>query len=102
MQKTKKSSDMSKSAPLPRSRSQIRDVIKRHGLSLTTGEITLIEGNYYITHSGLLRIATHQHCQGIETSLVNNFCNPENSRWIFRAVVHPMDSRLGFTGYGDA
>src|ERR1700747_408098 len=38
-------------------------------LAVSTGEILYIDGDWYISHAGLLRIALRQHCLGIRTAL---------------------------------
>src|SRR2546422_10843402 len=38
--------------------------LRRHRLSLAGGDLLLLDGRWYVTHSGLLRIAVRKHCQG--------------------------------------
>ncbi len=76
--------------------------IKQHGLSVLLGDLVLINGNPYVTHSGLLRIACAKRCRGIDVHPVKAFSNPATSSFAFRATVHPSSSSRGFTGYGDA
>jgi len=72
------------------------------GLSVALGDIQLIDGRWYVTHAGLLRIAQRSRCQGIETSLQENVSDPIASRWVFKATVYKTSCSRGFVGYGDA
>ncbi len=80
----------------------LRDLTRSFSVSLSMGEITRIEGNWYVTHSGLLRIATRRRCHGIRTSLQPAQCDPVANRWVFRATVYKSRGSPGFVGYGDA
>src|SRR6516164_4999152 len=72
------------------------------GLSLLKGEILCIDGKWYVTYGGLLRIAFRHHCKGIVTVLQEQQSDPLNGRWIFKATVYKSRGSRGFTGYGDA
>ncbi len=80
----------------------LRDFTERFGFSLTRGEILLLGGNWYVTHSGLLRLASHNHCSGIRVQPVCEFCDPAANRWVFKATVYKSPQSRGFVGYGDA
>jgi len=58
------------------------------GLSVSTGEILYIDGNWYVTHAGLLRIALRQRCLGIRTTLQERQSDSAANRWVFRATVY--------------
>jgi hypothetical protein len=62
----------------------------------------LIDGKWYITHSGLLKIAVRRHCIGIRTVLQKSSCDASAGRWVFRAIVYKSPRSRGFVGYGDA
>jgi len=70
-------------------------------LSLASGDLTMLQGKWYVTHSGLLRIAKRRRCLGITTELELSVSDPVQGRWIFRATVLKSGSEL-FVGYGDA
>jgi hypothetical protein len=80
----------------------LRQLTKVHGLSVTLGEIIMLDGRWYVTHSGLLRLAQRKRCTGIRTSLVQELSDPVTQRWVFRAIVYKRSSSKGFVGYGDA
>jgi hypothetical protein len=77
-------------------------LVKRFGISVSLGDVQYIDGRWYVTHSGLLRIAHRRGCSGLETSLLTKFCDSGASRWVFRATVFKSRRSRGFVGYGDA
>jgi hypothetical protein len=71
-------------------------------LSVTAGDLQLLENRWYVTHSGLLRIAQRRRCSGIKTVLQGALSDPRANRWVFRATVYKSPVSRGFVGYGDA
>src|SRR5438067_854443 len=69
---------------------------------LRRSDLMLIDGNWYITHVGLLRIANRRRCIGIQTEVLPALCDIEQRRWTFKAIVYKNSSCRGFVGYGDA
>jgi hypothetical protein len=82
--------------------STLRDVTTKLRVSVAGGELILIDGSWYVTHSGLLRIAARKHCQGMRVEPVRSFCDSSSSRYAFRATVYTTPTCRGFVGYGDA
>jgi hypothetical protein len=80
----------------------LRDLTRAHSLSVSQGEILCIDGKWYVTHAGLLRIALRARCFGIRTALQERQSDPLASRWVFRATVFKSRCSKGFVGYGDA
>jgi hypothetical protein len=80
----------------------LRTLSEQFGLSVASGDILLLGASWYITHSGLLKLATRNRCKGIEVRPLPKFCNPHASRWAFRATVYKSSTCRGFVGYGDA
>jgi hypothetical protein len=81
---------------------QLKELVNSHSLSVSAGDLLLIEGNWYVTHGGLLRIARRNRCSGIHTETVSEFCNPAQGRWVVKATVFKTSRSKGFVGYGDA
>lgn len=50
---------------------QLGLLIDRHGSSVLSGDIQLLNAKWYVTHSGLLGLATRLRCYGIRTHPVN-------------------------------
>ena len=78
------------------------DLTRAHRLSISQGEILCIDGRWYVTHAGLLRIALRARCSGIRTALQERQSDPLVGRWVFRATVYKSSGSRGFVGYGDA
>jgi hypothetical protein len=77
------------------------EISREFHLSLSSGDVTMLQGRWYVTHSGLLRIAKRRRCLGITTELEQGVSDPIQGRWIFRATVLKSGSE-SFVGYGDA
>jgi hypothetical protein len=71
-------------------------------LSVAAGDLRLLDGKWYVTHAGLLRVAQRNHCSGMTTAVDKELSDPASSRWVFRATVYKSPRSRGFVGYGDA
>ena len=80
----------------------LRELIQRHEISVTSGDVKYLNGGWYVTHSGLLRLAERCHCAGIHSRPVLASSDPATCRWVFRAAVFKTKTCRGFVGYGDA
>jgi hypothetical protein len=80
----------------------LKALTRQFGFSIELGDVLLLDGSWYVTHSGLLRLATRKGCVGIRVVPVTGFCAPEQSRWAFRATAFKTADCKGFNGYGDA
>ncbi len=80
----------------------LRSLTADYSLSVGRGDIICLNGHWYVTHSGLLRLASRRRCVGIQVEMVRDFCDPTGARWAFRATVFPSDKSTGFVGFGDA
>jgi hypothetical protein len=72
------------------------------GLSVTAGDLQLLNYHWYVTHTGLLRLARRNRCVGIDVRPALRFCDAAASRWAFKAIVYRSPRCKGFVGYGDA
>src|SRR6266478_1711719 len=80
----------------------LRDLTVRYSLSVAAGDLQFLEGRWYVTHSGLLRLASRKGCRGITTILQERLSDVAAGRWVFKATVYKSPSSKGFVGYGDA
>jgi hypothetical protein len=80
----------------------LKALTARLRLSVPAGDLSLLDGKWYVTHAGLLRTAQRRRCQGIRTSLQKDVSDPVANRWVFKATVYKTPSSRGFVGYGDA
>jgi len=71
-------------------------------MSVERGDLLLIDGRWYVSHSGLLCIATRKRCCGIAVTAMPRLCDPSSSRWAFKATVYKSSTCKGFVGHGDA
>jgi hypothetical protein len=80
----------------------LAELTQQYCLSVEAGHLQIIDGRWYVTHSGLLRVASTRRCAGIKTDLQQHVSDPTANRWIFRAVIYKSVKSKGFVGYGDA
>jgi hypothetical protein len=79
----------------------LRDITLVLRLSVGNRELLLIEGKWYVSHSGLLRIAHRRKCFGIDTAVDQHLSEASTRRWVFKATVRKTQAK-SFVGYGDA
>lgn len=75
---------------------------KEFRFSISSGDLLLLRGGWYVTHAGLVRLARRNRCHGIIVQPARDFCDPNESRWAFEATVYKSRTCRGFSGYGDA
>jgi hypothetical protein len=80
----------------------LRELTTRFGFSVRLGEIRLLNGAWYVTNSGLIRLADRRGCKGISSRPIPEFSDLTACRWVFRATVFKSPRSKGFVGYGDA
>ena len=68
----------------------LSDLTRSLRLSVVQGEVLYIDGKWYITHAGLLRIAVRRRCLGIRTTLQERQSDPLAGRWVVRATVYKI------------
>jgi hypothetical protein len=86
----------------PSQRTELKHLTSDYCLSVASGHLSLLDGRWYVTHSGLIRLAQHKRCAGIHVQPVTVFCDPTASKWVFKAIVFKSRTCRGFVGYGDA
>jgi hypothetical protein len=86
----------------PVATSALRKLTSEHQLSVASGDLLLLDGRWYVTHTGLLGVARRNRCAGMHIQAVQAFCDPQAQRWAFRATVYKSKVCHGFVGYGDA
>jgi hypothetical protein len=87
------------------SRAQIRTVkalTKQFSFSFASGDVILLENGWFVTHTGLLRLARRKRCRGIHVETVDSLCDSAANRFVLKATVYPSKDSAGFVGYGDA
>jgi hypothetical protein len=79
----------------------VREMSRNLSLSVRSGDLLMLDGRWYVTHSGLLRLAQRRRCSSITTELAESVSRPEQGRWVFKATVTKSGNET-FVGYGDA
>ena len=80
----------------------LRELTIRFGFSVRLGEIKLLNEVWYVTNSGLIRLAERRRCRGITSRPTLELSDPAAGRWVFRATIFKSARSKGFVGYGDA
>jgi len=75
---------------------------KNHQFSVAFGDLLLLESGWYVTHTGLIRLAARRRCRGIHVQPISEFSDARNGRYVFKATVYKSRTCQGFVGYGDA
>jgi len=81
---------------------RLRDMTINFGFSLSLGDLTYLDSGWYVTHAGLVRLASRRRCAGIEVQQIVKSCDQSAGRWVFKATVYKSSGSRGFVGYGDA
>jgi hypothetical protein len=81
---------------------RLREMTIKFGFSLAMGDFKYIDGGWYVTHSGLVSLASRKRCLGIHVQQVRESCDPSTGRWVFKSIVYKTCASKGFVGYGDA
>ncbi|MGA9802321.1 MAG: hypothetical protein WA383_23085 [Terriglobales bacterium] len=80
----------------------LASLTKDFQFSFKAGELQIINGTCYVTHTGLLRLARRKRCSGIHVEAVDSLCDSGANRFVLKATVFPSKGSSGFVGYGDA
>src|SRR5208282_5057453 len=79
---------------------RLREIATQHDFSVEAGDLLYLDNGWYVTHTGLLGLASRNRCAGIHVRPVSNFCDPSSQRWAFEATVYKSRTCRGFVGYG--
>jgi hypothetical protein len=80
----------------------LRTYSNRYRLCIEAGDLLLIDAKWYVTHPGLVHLATRKRCCGIDVRIIRQLCHPPSARWAFKATVYKSPTCRGFVGFGDA
>jgi hypothetical protein len=80
----------------------LKELTNRLSISIASGDLLLLDGKWYVTHAGLLRIATRRKCFSVTSNIEKDFSDAAASRWVFKATVFKSSKSKGFVGFGDA
>src|SRR5271170_3534361 len=80
----------------------LKALTSRYEFSIAEGDLIWLERGWYVTHAGLVRLASRNRCAGIHSKPVPSFCDLQTQHWAFEATVFKTKVCRGFVGYGDA
>ena len=80
----------------------LKHLTRDFNFSLRKGDLQLLDNSWYVTHTGLLRLARRKRCRGISVDAVDSLCDSAAGRFAMKATVYPSKGSSGFVGYGDA
>ena|SRR5215469_12532836 len=72
----------------------LEQIVEQYGFSVHLGDILYLDRRWYVTHTGLLRIAQRNRCYGIHICVVDKYSNLDSHRWAFAATVYKTLARL--------
>ena len=75
---------------------------KRYRFSAESGDLLWLDGHWYVTHSGLIRLARRSHCAGMHVEPVSEFSDASSSDGHSKRPSYKSRTCKGFVGYGDA
>jgi len=81
---------------------RLRGLTQQFKFSVGAGDLLLLENGWYVTHIGLIRLATRRRCSGIQVQAISEFSDALNRRYAFKATVYKSRKSSGFVGCGDA
>src|ERR1700732_5189838 len=65
----------------------MQSLTSAYGLSVGKGDVICLDGGWYVTHAGLLRLSSRRGCTGIHVEIVPPLCDLSMNRWTFKATV---------------
>src|SRR5271169_1883123 len=80
----------------------LKELTKQFSFSFASGDVIQLENGWFVTHTGLVRLARRKRCRGIHVEAVDSLCDPSANRFVLKATVYPSKDSAGFVGYGDA
>jgi hypothetical protein len=80
----------------------LRNYSEEFQFSAASGDLLFLDKGWYVTNSGLIRLARRNRCAGVHVQSVPEFSDRATSRWAFKATVYKSRNCKGFVGYGDA
>jgi hypothetical protein len=80
----------------------LKSLTDRYQFSISSGDLILLDSHWYVTHTGLIRLARRSRCAGIHAEAAQALSEPTLCRWAFKATVYKSRNCKGFMGFGDA
>src|SRR6266853_2862597 len=81
---------------------RLMEIATQNDFSVSAGDLIYLNNGWYVTHTGLVRLARRKKCSGIHVEAIPALCDSAVNRFVLKATVYPCKSSVGFVGYGDA
>src|SRR5271155_5118266 len=59
----------------------LEELTNRYRFSVVNGDLIWLQHGWYVTHTGLVRLASRKRCAGIHCKPGASFCDPQTQRW---------------------
>jgi hypothetical protein len=76
----------------------LKSLTEDFALSVSAGDVILLQSNWYVTHAGLLRIAKRNRCSGMRVQFIQELSDTAAHRFAFEATVFKSKTCQGFVG----
>src|SRR5271169_6827315 len=80
----------------------LKELTRQFSFSFASGDVIQLENGWFVTHTGLVRLARRKRCRGIHVETVDSLCDSAANRFVLKATVFPSKNSTGFVGYGGA
>src|SRR5260370_25621867 len=74
----------------------LKELTKQFSFSFASGDVIQLENSWFVTHTGLVRLARRKRCRGIHVEAVDSLCDSAASRFVLKATVYPYRNSSGF------
>src|SRR5260370_2089739 len=78
----------------------LKQASELYNFYITMGDLLYMNGGWYVTHVGLLRLAHRKACAGIRVEAVPAFCDVAASKRGFKGPVFKSHTFHGVVAYG--
>jgi hypothetical protein len=74
----------------------LKELTKQFSFSFASGDVIQLENGWFVTHTGLVRLARRKRCRGIHVEAVDSLCDSAANRFVLKATVYPSKDSAGF------
>ena len=67
----------------------LKELTKQFSFSFASGDVIQLENGWFVTHTGLVRLARRKRCRGIHVEAVDSLCDCAANRFVLKATVYP-------------
>jgi len=70
----------------------LKELTKQFSFSFASGDVIQLENGWFVTHTGLVRLARRKRCRGIHVEAVDSLCDSAASRFVLVCVSRLADA----------